>query len=121
MPAGIATQRRVLGLATRTAVRSEWDGSLYTLTFPHPVSLVNERYLVLKMTGQAGLLSSAEHVDGALGILDPDLQAIKEPCTIVFNPKRTLRKVRFTITRPNGSRYDFRGRDHRLEIQVTCA
>jgi hypothetical protein len=44
------TQRRVSwSLATRTAVRSEVeDGSLYTLTLPHPCLLVNERYLVLR-------------------------------------------------------------------------
>jgi hypothetical protein len=122
LPTSVAnTAARVLGLATRTVVRSEWDGSAYAVTFPYPVSLVNERYLVLKMGGGEGVYSSAEHVDGALGILDPGLHAIKEPCTVHLNPRRTLRKLRFTITRPNGSRYNFRGRDHRLEIQVTCA
>lgn len=112
------TAARVLGLASHTESRAVWDGAAYTLVFPHPVSLVNERYLVLSISDVHGVISPTEEVHGAVGIVDPGLHAIKEPCTITLNPKRTFRKIRVTLTRPNGSRYDFRGRDHRLELHL---
>lgn len=112
------TAARVLGMATHSESRASWDGTAFALTFPHPVSLINERYLVLSISDVHGVVSPTEEVHGAVGIVDSGLHAIKEPYTIALNPKRTFRKLRVTLTRPNGSRYDFRGRDHRLELHL---
>jgi hypothetical protein len=120
VPASVVnTAARVLGLAAQVEARAAWDGVEYTVTFPHPVSLVNERYMVLNIAGVTGIDSPAPHVHGAVGIVDPGLHAIKEPFFAELNPRRTLHKLRVSLTRPNGSRYNFRGRDHRLELQIT--
>lgn len=125
-----ACTARLLGLRPRpvsgrdadspTPVSSVLDATdgRHRVRLPFEADLEPDRYLLLKLDVTAGALTSpAQASDGSVSVLRPGPIDIAHPFACATS-RKAFDRMRVTITRIDGSRYDFRGRDHRLEFLI---
>ena len=127
--AGIAVSR-LLGLS-RTAISgrephgvkpviassTEQSDGKHQIEFANSVDTSAERYLVLCVDIAGGLESPIQAADGATAVILPGLVDVAQPF-VCATSHREFRRLRITITRPDGSRYNFGNVDHRLEFVI---
>jgi hypothetical protein len=96
----------------------------FAMVFQRPPSPGGSlRYWALHMdfSGTVGgrIKSPINHMCGALAAVTPGQRCIRNaPTTPLQRAVRHLQRVHVRLTRPHGDRYDFRGADHRIEIDL---
>lgn len=107
---------KVAGLNGVTA--STFNGSVYEAIAPYDVYTGKERYLVLSLDLAGDLVSNAPDVEGALSTVTEGQREYRSTAQVDLSSVRTVDRIRVTITRPSGAKYDFGSLDHRLEFCV---
>ena len=109
----VANSRAAFG-----GLQSTGQGPPFHASCPYMPDLTPEPYLVLSCTIGGALLSPEQSADGALAILFAGEKDVAHP--FPAKPSTSdLHRVSFRVTRPTGEPYDFQGRDHRLEFEIT--
>lgn len=124
LPTGIALSHR---RAPRASLQSEeesvdnGDGttsSLFKASAPYKPDLTPEPYLVLTSSMGGSLEAPEQASDGALAIIMPGVIDVAHPVEAKVT-RSEFHKIAFRFTRPTGEPYEFNGRDHRLEFDLT--
>lgn len=95
-------------------------GGTYEVEFPRPVEtdpVKVDPYLILSADVAGSLESPGTTGDGATSTILPGRQDIAQPLKCDMDRKEVDR-IRITIKRVDGNKYDFRGYDHRLEFLI---
>lgn len=116
-----ATCARVCGLraAPDSTITSKWDAGAgaHVVEFPYAPQLDPERYLLVHVEGAGGIASPSQDTAGAVAAVKNGTPDIAVPVVSTLD-SRLLTKMRVRIIRPQGTPYDFMGRDHLLEFLV---
>jgi hypothetical protein len=98
-------------------VYSTFNGTVFEATAPYDVYTGKERYLVLSLDLAGDLVSNAPTWN-ALSTLTEGQREYRSTAQVDLSSIRTVERIRVTITRPSGARYDFGNLNHRLEFCV---
>ena len=102
---------------TESATEEDQFGVKHTATFKHKPDLSPEPYLLLRTSVAGSVTSPNPHAQDCMSVLLPgnvDV-AIPFPCTTSWSD---FWRMTVTVTRADGSRYDFNGADYRLEFLI---
>jgi hypothetical protein len=87
-------------------VYSTFNGTVFEATAPYDVYTGKERYLVLSLDLAGDLVSNAPTWN-ALSTLTEGQREYRSTAQVDLSSIRTVERIRVTITRPSGARYDF--------------